>query len=63
MRFRLRTLLIVLGIAPPVLAVMWFAGSCLRVQERVLVGVSVVPIFVLAYAFALYWIVAAREGH
>lgn len=40
MRYRLRTLLIVLAIGPPVLAVIWWYG-------RIVVGVSLLVTFVV----------------
>jgi hypothetical protein len=52
MQYRLRTLLILLGIVPPVLAVAWWARlwAALHTRElRVLAVVFAVPILAIAY--------------
>ena len=64
MRFRLRTLVIVLTVAPPLLAGVWWAWSWSATNTdglRVLAPVVGVPIVVIVYAVARIVAVVNRK--
>ena len=63
LRYKLRTLLIVLALGPPVLSGAWFAGVMMGIHNVALIGAAVAPMLVLAFGFAMYWFVADSEGH
>ena len=54
MRFSLRTLLIVLIVAPPLLWWMWARG-------REFLGVALMLAFVLAFTFVIAWVEDMRQ--
>jgi len=64
MRYRLRTLVIVLTLAPPLLAAVWWAWSWSAANTnglRVLAPVVTVPIVVIVYAVARIVAVVNRK--
>jgi hypothetical protein len=58
MRFRLRTLLIVLALGPPVMAGAWWAAHQTYDSRALapLIPVIIVEVFVVGYAMALIWL-------